>query len=134
MWDFRTLIVPQAHVALAQSIAVALSPTGGQNMWITPLSKTGSNPATHWVSTGYISPEFAALVPEQVWSQDKNGVWTLVSSTPGDPVLCYQMATQNGVVTTQAAVNALYAASDVTQQDPFVAEARLALKMIPAAL
>jgi hypothetical protein len=99
-------------------------------MWLTGLSATGNAPATHYVSTGLISPEFAMLVPEQVWEQDENGDWAMTSSTPGDPVMCYQMCIAGGLTVTQAQVNAVYAAADVTEQEPFVAFARLGLQMV----
>ena len=138
-WSFRTLITTAATTPLARDIAATLSPTAGQNMWLAGLSATGNAPATHYVSTGLISPEFAALVPEQVWEQireqDANGNWVygdwvMTSSTPGDPVLCYQMCLAGGLTVTQAQVNAVYAAADVTQQEPFVAFARLGLLMV----
>jgi len=129
-WAFRTLITTAATTPLARDIAATLSPTGGQNMWLTRLSATGNAPATHYVSTGLISPEFAALVPEQVWEQDVNGDWVQTGSSPGDPVLCYQMCVAAGMTVTQAQVNAVYAAADVTQQEPFVAFARLGLQMV----
>ena len=134
-WAFRTLITTAATTPLARDIAATLSPTAGQNMWLTGLSATGNAPATHYVSTGLISPEFAALVPEQVWEQNPStGAWTKTSSTPGDPVLCYQMCIAGGLTVTQAQVNAVYAAADVTMQEPFVAFARLGLKMVQVAL
>ena len=103
-------------------------------MWLTGLSATGNAPATHYVSTGLISPEFAMLVPEQVWEQDENGDWVQTGSSPGDPVLCYQMCVAGGLTVTQAQVNAVYAAADVTEQEPFVAFARLGLQMVQEAL
>ena len=134
-WAFRTLITTAATTPLARDIAATLSPSGGQNMWLTGLSATGNAPATHYVSTGLIAPEFAALVPEQVWEQDPlTGVWTQTGSSPGDPVLCYQMCVAGGLTVTQAQVNAVYAAADVTEQEPFVAFARLGLQMVQAPL
>jgi len=129
-WSFRTLITTAATTPLARDIAATLSPTAGQNMWLTGLSATGNAPATHYVSTGLISPEFAALVPEQVWEQDANGDWVMTSSTPGDPVACYDLCIAGGLTVTQAQVNAVYAAADVTEQEPFVAFARLGLLMV----
>jgi hypothetical protein len=129
-WSFRTLITTAATTPLARNIAATLSPTAGQNMWLTGLSATGNAPATHYVSTGLISPEFAALVPEQVWEQDANGDWVMTSSTPGDPVACYDLCIAGGLTVTQAQVNAVYAVADVTQQEPFVAFARLGLLMV----
>jgi hypothetical protein len=129
-WAFRTLITTAATTPLARDIAATLSPTAGQNMWLTGLSATGNAPATHYVSTGLISPEFAALVPEQMWEQDENGDWVQTGSTPGDPVACYDLCVASGMTVTQAQVNAVYAASDVTQQEPFVAFSRLGLLMV----
>jgi hypothetical protein len=129
-WQFRTLVTTAATTPLARDIAATLSPTAGQNMWLTGLSATGNAPATHYVSTGLISPEFAALVPEQMWEQDENGDWVQTGSTPGDPVLCYQMCIAGGLTVTQAQVDAVYAAADVTEQEPFVAFARLGLLMV----
>ena len=129
-WAFRTLITTAATTPLARDIAATLSPSGGQNMWLTGLSATGNAPATHYVSTGLISPEFAMLVPEQMWEQDENGDWVQTGSSPGDPVLCYQMCVAGGLTVTQAQVNAVYAAADVTEQEPFTAFARLGLQMV----
>lgn len=128
-WQFRTLIVPAADAPLARQVAATLSPQNGQGMWLTGLSATGNAPATHYVSTGLISPEFAGLVPEQVWEQTENGDWVQTDSVPGDPVLCCQMCQEAGLAVTQAQINALYARSDVTQQEPFLAFYRLGLKI-----
>ena len=132
-WAFRTLITTAATTPLARDIAATLSPAGA-NMWLTGLSATGNAPATHYVSTGLISPEFAALVPEQVWEQDENGDWAQTGSTPGDPVACYQLCIAGGMTVTQAEVDAVYAAADVTEQEPFVAFGRLGLVMVQEAL
>jgi len=130
-WDFRTLIVTAATTPLARDIAATLSPSGGQNMWLTGLSADGTAPATHYVSTGLISPEFAMLVPEQVWEQDsQTGDWVQTGSSPGDPVLCWQMCVAAGMSVTQAQIDAVYATADVTQQEPFTAFARLGLQMV----
>ena len=128
---FRTLIVPAANVNLARAIATSFGP-GGEGMWITPLSASGLAPATHYISTGYVPPEYGYLVPLQVWEVDEDGDWVLVASEPGDPVAVYEAATAQGVVCTQADVNALFAAADVTEQEPFVAMGRLGVKIIQA--
>lgn len=127
-WAFRTLIVPTAQAQTARDVAAALSPAG-VNMWTTPLSADGLDPATHYVSTGLIGPEFAAMVPEQVWEL-QDGQWVMVSSTPGDPVMCYQACLAAGLSITQAEIDAVYAVADVTEQEPFVAFDRLGLQII----
>ena len=126
---FRTLICPAANVDLARAIATSFGP-GGVGMFTTPLSASGSDPATHYISSGYVPPEYGYLVPLQVWSQDQNGDWVLVGSEPGDPVAVYTAATAQGVVCTQADVDALFAAADVTEQEPFTAMGRLDLTII----
>lgn len=126
---FRTLIVPAANVDLARAIATSFGP-GGVGMFTTPLSASGSDPATHYISSGYVPPEYGYLVPLQVWSQDQNGDWVLVGTEPGDPVAVYTAATVQGVVCTQADVDALFAAADVTEQEPFTAMGRLGLTII----
>ena len=133
MWSFRSLITTAATTPLARDIAATLSPAGA-NMWLAGLSATGNAPATHYVSTGLISPEFAALVPEQTWEQDENGDWVQTGSTPGDPVACYQLCIAGGLTVTQAEVDAVYAAADVTAQEPFTAFGRLGLVMVQEAL
>lgn len=126
---FRTLICPAANVDLARAIATSFGP-GGIGMWTTPLSASGSDPATHYISSGYVPPEYGYLVPLQVWSLDPNGDWVLVGTEPGDPVAVYTAATAQGVVCTQADVDALFAAADVTEQEPFTAMGRLGLTII----
>lgn len=126
---FRTLIVPASQVDLARAIAASFGP-GGMGMWTTPLSATGAEPASHFISSGFVPPEFAYMVPCQTWEQDEDGAWVLVSSEPGDPVAVYQAATEAGVSCTQADVDALFASADVTAQEPFVAMGRMGLMII----
>jgi hypothetical protein len=126
---FRTLIVPAASVQLARQIATSFGP-GGEGMWITPLSASGLDPATHYISSGYVPPEYGYLVPLQVWAQDEDGNWVLVSSEPGDPVTVYTAATAQGVICTQQDIDNLFATVDVTEQEPFVAMGRLGLTII----
>jgi hypothetical protein len=126
---FRTMIVDDANVALARAIAVSFGP-GGENMWISELSPTGNAPATHYISTGYVPPEYQYLVPSQAWEQAEDGSWTLVSSTPGDPVALYTHVSNAGVKCTQADVDALFVAADVTEQPWPVAVERLGLQPV----
>lgn len=51
-------------------------------------------------------------------------------STPGDPVACYDLCIAGGMTVTQAEVDAVYAAADVTEQEPFTAFGRLGLVMV----
>ena len=126
---FRTLILPATVTPLAQEIAATLSP-GGVGMWTTGLSPTGAEPATHFISTGFIPPEFAHMVPEQFWTQDETGAWVQTGSEPGNPVAVYEACTAAGMTVTLGQVEAIFAVADVTEQEPFVAMGRLGLVLV----
>jgi len=133
-WSFRTLIVTAADAPLARSIAVTLSPEGGKQMWIAGLSADGSEPATHFVSTGAISPEFAVLMPSQTWEQDENGTWTITDSVPGDAAMLHGLCVAAGMTVTLQNIEAVFTASDVTEQQLGVALTRLGLQAVQTEL
>ena len=124
---FRTLILPANVTPLAQEIAATLS-TGGIGMWTTGLSATGAEPATHYISTGFIPPEFAHMVPEQFWEQI-DGEWVQTGSEPGNPVAVYEACTAAGMTVTLKQIEAVFAVADVTAQEPFTALGRLGLSI-----
>lgn len=126
---FRTLIIPASQVELARQIAASFGP-GGVGMWTTELSADGTEPATHFISTGFIPEQFAFMVPCQTWTQDEEGVWTQTSSEPGNPEAVYEAATAQGVDCTLADIEAVFAAADVTEQEPFIAMSRLGLQIV----
>ena len=126
---FRTLILPAAVTPLAQQIAATLSPAG-VGMWTTGLSATGQEPATHFISTGFIPPDFAYMTPEQFWEQDETGAWVQTGSTPGDPVAVYEACVAAGMTVTLAEVEGIFAVADITAQDPFVAMGRLGVMIV----
>ena len=98
---FRTLIVPDVNVGLARAIAASFGP-GGDGMWITPLSPTGYEPATHYISTGLVPPEYGYLVPCQTWTQGEDGDWIMTGEEPGNPEAVYAHCVETGVECTQA--------------------------------
>lgn len=57
-----TMIVPAALVEQVRALAVALAGDAAAGMWTTGLSKDGSVTATHYVSSGYIDEQFAAII------------------------------------------------------------------------
>ena len=122
---FRTMIVPDSQVVLARSICTTLAPTGGVGMFDVPLSADGKAPATHYVSTGYLDAEFAALMPLTEYPPEGDPV--VVSA--GEPAVVVTLCAEAGLVVTEAEVADLFAASDVTVQEPFVAFARLGFQM-----
>jgi hypothetical protein len=126
---FRTMIITASNAPLARELAASFGP-GGSGMWQTPLSADGTEPATHFISSGYIPEAFAYMVPSQVWAQDENGDWVMTGSDPGNPVAVYEAATAQGVVTTLADVEAVFATADVTDEEPFAAMGRLGLQIV----
>ena len=127
---FRTLILPADVTPLAQEIASTLSPAGS-GMWTTGLASTAEGPATHFISTGYIGPEFAHMVPCQTWEQ-VDGEWVLVSTEPGSPEAVTQACNAMGLEVTLEQVEGIFAVADVTEQEPFTAMARLGLVIAAA--
>lgn len=114
----RCLIVPAPYAPLARALCNGLAPGGsGSGMLATPVSATGSLPATHYISAGMIEDQFAALLP--------------LGDAPGQPETIVALAA--GAVTL-AQAKALLSAIDVTEQDPFTAMSRLGLMLIQAAL
>ena len=126
---FRTLIVPDSFVSLARQIAASFGP-GGEGMWTTPLTPTDANTATHYISTGYIPEQFAYLVPNKSWSVDEESNWVVTNEEAGDAVAVYNFAVEAEINCEQEDIDALFAAVDVSDQEPFVAMARLNLKIL----
>jgi len=138
--SFRTLIVPTSQVDLAREIAAAFGP-GGVGMFRAALSADGDEPATHYCSTGYIPPQFAGMVPCQYWAQDEDGNWEETGEDPGDPQAVYDAVTRDvtdedgnvvrpGLDVTLAEIEALFAAADVTTQNPYVAFGRMGIEQV----
>jgi hypothetical protein len=128
---FRTMIVPAAEVALARQIATTVAPVAGVGMWTTPLSSSGQEPATSYVSTGFIAPEWEVLMPLQTW-EEVDGVWTQTDAYPGDAVqlLAAIQAEDPDTTITLPQLVGLFATCDVTMQDPWVAFQRLGLQIV----
>jgi len=126
---FRTMIIPAAQVALARTIAVTLDPAHNANMWITPLSPTGQESATHYISSGQIPEAFAAMVPCVFWTW-QDDAWVETDAYPGDPITVYEACSAAGMTVTQDEIDDLFAAADVSEQEPFVAMGRMGLQMV----
>ena len=125
----RTFIVPAAVVGMARAMCEGLAWQAGDNMFITELSATGASPATHYISSGPISDDMAALLPLTTVTQDADGN-AVVSTAPGDPAYVVELAAQAGITVTVEQVAGLLASVDVSDQAPFAAMARLGLKLV----
>lgn len=97
-------------------------------MFVVGLSATGSAPATHTISAGPIGDDFASLLPlTTVTTLDDEAVST---TTPGNVAAIVYLASEKGITIDTAQLGALLDAIDVSEQPPFVAMARLGLKMV----
>jgi len=136
-WVYRTMIVTAADAVTARTIAEGIAPVSGAGMWTSALSPDGNAPATHYISTGSIGPEWGPMLPLATWElvydeQHPEGVWTETSSYPGEPATLWAACQQYQIPVTEQQVLDLYANSDVTEQEPQIALARLGLQQVQA--
>lgn len=61
---FVTIVVTAAKAPAARNMAAVVS--GGSGMFEVGLSKTSKAPATHYISSGWVSEEIAALFPNAI--------------------------------------------------------------------
>lgn len=123
-----TIILPAAAQALAQGFCVAAAGEAGAGMFITGLSPTGEAPATHFISSGSVEAKFADILPiGTVTTVDKVPT---VERTSGNLAAVLQLAEDAGVAVDIDKVGDLFAALDVTTQDPFAAMERLGLRLL----
>jgi hypothetical protein len=134
---FRTLIIAAQDQTLSQQIAATLGGQAGENMWIVGLSADGQLPATHYVSTGCIGPEFADMMPTATWEwqqpdPEQPGEWVMTDYVPGNAALVAGACAAAGLTVTEQEIEDIYSRCDVTVQEPFVAFARLGLQVVQA--
>lgn len=123
-----TIILPAASQALAQGLCVAAAGEAGAGMFVTGLSATGEAPATHFISSGEVEAKFADILPiGTVTTVDEV---TTVGRTSGDLAAVVQLAADTSVAVDLATVGGLFAALDVTTQEPFIAMERLGLRLL----
>ena len=125
----RTFIVPATVVDMARAMCVGLAGPAGDGMFTAELSATGSDPVTHYISSGVISDEMAALLPLTTVNPDGS-----TTTAPGDPAYVVELAAQAGITVTVEQVAGLLAAVDVSEQAPFAAMERLGLQTVRGVL
>jgi len=123
-WTHRCMIVPAAHVEFARQLPAAIAGSSGSGMWGTALSPSGKLPATHWISSGLLDKQFADLLPLTQYPNDAEPI-----HTPGQSALAAHLATAAGFTATAEQVQALFDASDATDQEAMVAMSRMGLMM-----
>ena len=131
-WIHRTIIVPAAFQQLAQALCEAAAEGGaGKGMFTTGLSETGTEPATHYISSGAIFDDLAALLPlTTVEPSTDDGEPDMVTERPGNVAFVEGLAAQAGITLPAGTVAGLFDALDVSEQGPFEAVARLGLAMV----
>lgn len=127
-WVYRCMIVLDGQVEFARALAAAIAGSSGAGMWTAPLAGADDAPPTQWVSAGLISAQFAGIMPLTEFDADGQPV-----TTPGRAALAARLATAAGMDATEAQVQALFDASDVTSEDAQVALARLELVLTTGA-
>ena len=125
----RTMIVPAgALTAMAQGLCEGLAGAGGAGMFVTELSATGAEPATHTISAGPIGDDFASLLPlTTVTTVDGKAIST---TAPGNVAAIVYLAGEKDITIDPEQLTALLDAIDVSEQPPFVAMARLGLQLV----
>lgn len=106
----RCIVIPAGSQVLAQAICEGLAGTAGAGMLTTGASTTGNEPVTHYIAAGMIKEEFAALMDS--------------------PTSLYNACSQAQVSVTEQQCIDILAASDVSDDEPFVALTRLNLVLV----
>ena len=128
MWVHRTIIVPATLAESARAACAGLAGPGGSGMFTTPLSATGTLPASHYISSGMIEDQFASLLP-LITVVRTDGTPT-TSIQPGNAALTAQLAADAGLPFTEEEISMLLSAVDVSGQSADEAFARLGLQII----
>jgi hypothetical protein len=129
MPQFRTLIIAAQDAPLAREIAEHVDPLNYSFMWLMGLSSTGQEPATNYISTGYVSDNMALMVPLATleWQEDE---WVQTAYYAGRPDIVVARCAEVDLEVTEQEVADLFSRADSTAQDPWVAIARLGLQQI----
>ena len=127
MYQHRTIILPAAFQALAQALCEAAAEgDAGAGMFTTGLSADGTEPATHYISSGPIFDTFADLLPLTTVAYEEDAAET---TRPGNVETVEAIALQAGFTLPSGTIAALFGAIDVTELGPWAAMARLDLKI-----
>ena len=62
MYVYLTMTVPAALQAQCNALSEAAAGAAGRNVWTTPLSPTGEEPATHYIASGPVGDDMAYLL------------------------------------------------------------------------
>ena len=125
-YTHRTIIVPAAFQQLAQGLCEAAAEgDAGRGMFTTGLSADGTEPASHFISSGPIYESLADLLP--ITTFDEEGQPT---TRPGNVAAVDALAAQAGFNLPPETIAALFRAIDVTELGPWEAMARLGVQIV----
>jgi hypothetical protein len=124
IWSHRTMIVPAALAPTVRDLAATWA--GGVGMFITPLCPVDQEDETptHYISTGLIDKDIADVMP---WV-DYNGEEEVLHA--GDPEALAAMLHEQHPEATPEQLEGIIAACDISTQEPYVAAARMGLKIL----
>jgi hypothetical protein len=125
IWSHRTMIVPAALAPTVRDLAATWA--GGAGTCSSPASApvdAEDTTPTHYISTGLIDADIAAVMP---WT-DYNGEESVTH--PGNPEALAAMLHEQHPEATPEQLEGIIAACDISTQEPYVAAARLGLKIL----
>ena len=132
---FRTLITSAEEAPLARLVCSTLGGVPYEGMFEVGLSPAGTEPATHYISSGGVGENFAMLAPFSSWAweqpdPEQPGQWVETEYSPGYPQITAERCAEAGLEVTTEAIEFMYAASDVTDEPWQTALQRLGLQRI----
>lgn len=135
MTKLRTIILPAADAPEARRICQGIDPTNYSHLWRTPLSATGDEPASHYITSGGVSDAFAMMAPCATWEWQQAdpqapGQWVQTSYYPGRPDIVVERCAEVDVEVTEQEVEALFSRGDCSDQEAFVAMSRMGVQMV----
>ena len=117
-WKHRTLIIPIALAEPARAACMALTGSASEGLFTTLLYPEGSTEPTHAISSGYIAGEFADLLP--------------CGDHPGNTEALLAMLKSVEFPITTEELTQLLSIIDISEEESYVAMARLGLSLAPA--
>jgi hypothetical protein len=125
-YTHRTIIVPTEFQQLAQALcAAAAEGDAGKGMFTTGcVPVAGDGPTSCYISSGLIYESLADLLPLTTFDEDGQP-----TTRPGNVEAVEAIADQAGIALPAGTIAALFAAIDVSEQEPFTALARLGLML-----
>ncbi len=129
----RCMIIPLANTINAQIICENLAGPPGSNMFRVPVYTAGIH--THYISSGGIQEYFAGLMPfktvDFIEIAPDQYEYQVTNSAPGDAQTTYDQLQllPSPPAITLADIQALFAAADVSAQNPHLALSRLGMSL-----